>query len=72
MILATSFKGKTEAEKVMPNPSTFDNPVYALTGGVGIPTSKHKDMTSSHPDADVEKEDLAMIGSPLYESDIEL
>lgn len=71
MILATSFKGKAEKMAVIAaNPlATFDNPVYALTGGAGLPQNGVDD---SGQEADMEKEDLAMIGKPLYEDDIEL
>lgn len=71
MILATSFKGKAgETTVTAADPlTTFDNPVYVLTGGVGLPRNG---VAGSDPGADMEKEDLAMIGKPLYEDDIEL
>ena len=67
-ILATSFKPSDDVHApstTTANPmTTFDNPVYAATKGRGIPTVVY--------DTEFEKEDLAMIGKPLYEDDIEL
>ncbi len=68
-ILATSFKQSdihppsTTAANLM---TTFDNPTYAATGGVGVHRVEPMDPE------EIEKEDLAMIGKPLYEDDIEL
>ena len=67
-ILATSFKQSDihPPTASAANPmTTFDNPVYAATKGAGLPRLELDED-------EIVKEDLAMIGKPLYEDDIEL
>lgn len=67
-ILATSFKSNSDEEPaVRSNPlTTFDNPVYDLLDGKGLQS------VGPDPESEQVKEDLSMIGKPLYEDDIEL
>lgn len=70
-ILATSFKSSAS------DSSANANQIYDLTGGIGHPptnfTSTNNDVAGSDPESEKVKEDLSMIGKPLYyEDDIEL
>lgn len=61
-ILSTSFKTELEEPALATNSmTTFANPVY----GSGL-------SPSSDTESEIIKEDLAMIGKPIYEEDIEL
>lgn len=73
MILATSFKGNNGEFTAAPKPvSSFDNPVYALTGGKGLPRTSTTPSHNYDQEPDMTKEELAMIGRPLGEDDIVL
>ena len=74
MILATSFKGTNGDTSTAAKPplSTFDNPIYALTGGKGLPPNGAPHYVEPDQEPDMTKEDIDMIGKSLYEDDIEL
>lgn len=74
-ILAKSFtQSESDSSTVHANPlTTFDNPVYDLTHGAGIPRQSSSNRTKFDPEPDMTKEDLAMIGKSITDvDDIEL
>lgn len=71
-ILITSITEKdNEDAPVIANPvMTFENPVYGTTGPRSS-TGSFSDSVLS-PEVEITKEDLSIIGKPLFEDDIDL